>query len=137
MTPMKMLLVTALILGASLQHTQAARGTNAGLRECCLEYFQGVIPLRRLASWYRTSPGCPRDAIVLVTVLGKPICSNPKDKMVKKAVKYLENLKKQLPNYILWGDSAGYSLPRASSSGSEAALLTSGSNASLLVVERL
>ncbi|EFB22227.1 hypothetical protein PANDA_000035 [Ailuropoda melanoleuca] len=40
-----------------------SRGTNVG-RECCLEYFKGAIPLRRLKMWYRTSRECPKEAIV-------------------------------------------------------------------------
>ncbi|XP_049720476.1 C-C motif chemokine 17 isoform X2 [Elephas maximus indicus] len=93
MTPMKMLLLAALLLGASLQHTQAARATNVG-RECCLEYFKGAIPLKKLTSWYRTSEECPRDAIVFLTVQGRAICSDPKDTRVKKAVGHLKNLMK-------------------------------------------
>ncbi|KAM6223746.1 C-C motif chemokine 17 [Rhynchocyon petersi] len=88
MTPRKMLLLTVLLLEASLQHGQAARATNVG-RECCLEYFKGAIPLQRLVAWYRTSEECPRKAVVLMTVQGKTICSNPKEKHVKKAIKYL------------------------------------------------
>ncbi|XP_007946213.1 C-C motif chemokine 17 [Orycteropus afer afer] len=93
MTSTKMLFLAALLLGASLQHSQAARATNVG-RECCLEYFKGVIPLRRLRAFYRTSAECPRDAVVFLTAQGKAICSNPKESWVKKAVKHLENLMK-------------------------------------------
>ncbi|XP_032279920.1 C-C motif chemokine 17 [Halichoerus grypus] len=92
MTPLKMLLLVALLLGASLQVTQAARGTNVG-RECCLEYFKGAIPLKRLKMWYKTSRECPKEAIVLVTVHDKSICSDPKDKRVQKAVRYLKSMR--------------------------------------------
>lgn len=40
-----------------------ARATNVG-RECCLEFFKGAIPVRKLVAWYRTSAECPRDAFV-------------------------------------------------------------------------
>ncbi|XP_070468041.1 C-C motif chemokine 17 isoform X1 [Equus przewalskii] len=90
MTPLKMLFLVALLLGASLQVTHAARATNVG-RECCLEYFKGVIPLRRLITWYRTSPECPKDAIVFRTILGRSVCSDPKDTKVMKAIRYLES----------------------------------------------
>uniref|UniRef100_A0A9L0K063 C-C motif chemokine n=1 Tax=Equus asinus TaxID=9793 RepID=A0A9L0K063_EQUAS len=70
-----------------------ARATNVG-RECCLEYFKGVIPLRRLITWYRTSPECPKDAIVFRTILGRSICSDPKDTKVKKSIRYLESIMK-------------------------------------------
>uniref|UniRef100_A0A9L0K7K5 C-C motif chemokine n=1 Tax=Equus asinus TaxID=9793 RepID=A0A9L0K7K5_EQUAS len=93
MTPLKMLFLVALLLGASLQVTHAARATNVG-RECCLEYFKGVIPLRRLITWYRTSPECPKDAIVFRTILGRSICSDPKDTKVKKSIRYLESIMK-------------------------------------------
>ncbi|XP_004371726.1 C-C motif chemokine 17 [Trichechus manatus latirostris] len=90
---MKMLLLAALLLGASLQHTQAARGPNVG-RECCLNYFKGAIPFKKLMSWYKTSEECPRDAVVFLTVQGRAICSDPKDTRVKKAVRHLKNLRK-------------------------------------------
>ncbi|XP_036690959.1 C-C motif chemokine 17 [Balaenoptera musculus] len=93
MTSLKMLLLAALLLGASLQDTHAARGANVG-RECCLQYFKGAIPLRKLVRWYRTPGDCPRDAIVLVTLRGRSICSDPKDVQVKKAVKHLQNTTK-------------------------------------------
>ncbi|XP_048211476.1 C-C motif chemokine 17 [Perognathus longimembris pacificus] len=93
MTPLKMLLLTVLLLEVSLQHVQAARAPNAG-RECCMEFFKGAIPVKRLAAWYRTSTECPKDAIVFVTTQGKFICSDPKNRHTKKAVRYLENLKR-------------------------------------------
>ncbi|XP_037672144.1 C-C motif chemokine 17 [Choloepus didactylus] len=93
MPPLKTLLLITLLLGASLQHGEAARATNVG-RECCLEYFKGAIPSRRLVTWYKTSEECPRAAIVLVTVQGKSVCSDPKDPRVKKAVRYLKSLSK-------------------------------------------
>ncbi|XP_033275197.1 C-C motif chemokine 17 [Orcinus orca] len=80
-------------LSQDLQDTHAARGANVG-RECCLQYFKGAIPFRKLVRWYRTSGDCPRDAIVLVTLHGRSICSDPKDGWVKKAVKYLQNTTK-------------------------------------------
>ncbi|XP_027474897.1 C-C motif chemokine 17 [Zalophus californianus] len=92
MTPLKMLLLVMLLLGASLQVTHAVRGTNVG-RECCLEYFKGAIPLKRLKMWYKTSRECPKKAIVLVTVHNKSICSDPKDRKVKKAVRYLKSMR--------------------------------------------
>nr|XP_020020248.1 C-C motif chemokine 17 [Castor canadensis] len=93
MQPLRTLLLAILLLGASLQHSQAARAPNTG-RECCRELFKGAIPVRRLATWYKTPPECSRNAIVFVTIQGKFICSDPKDKHVKKAMKYLETLKK-------------------------------------------
>ncbi|KAL2762377.1 C-C motif chemokine 17 precursor, partial [Daubentonia madagascariensis] len=93
MAPLKTLLLAALLLGASLQHIHAARATNVG-QECCLEYFKGAIPVRKLVRWYRTSVECSRDAIVFVTIQGRSICSDPGDKRVKKAVKHLQNLMK-------------------------------------------
>ncbi|XP_047386050.1 C-C motif chemokine 17 [Sciurus carolinensis] len=93
MSPLKTLLLAALLLGASLQHIHAARATNVG-RECCLEYFKGAIPVRKLVTWYRTSAECPRDAIVLVTAQGRFICSDPKDRHVKKAIRHLQSFVK-------------------------------------------
>ncbi|XP_004395844.1 PREDICTED: C-C motif chemokine 17 [Odobenus rosmarus divergens] len=92
MTPPKMLLLVMLLLGASLQVTHAARGTNVGW-ECCLKYFKGAVPLKRLKTWYKTPGECPKEAIVLVTVHDKSICSDPKDTKVKKAVRYLESMR--------------------------------------------
>ncbi|XP_054310977.1 C-C motif chemokine 17 [Pongo pygmaeus] len=93
MAPLKMLALVTLLLGASLQHIHAARGTNVG-RECCLEYFKGAIPLRKLKTWYQTSEDCSRDAIVFVTVQDRVICSDPNNKRVKNAVKYLQRLER-------------------------------------------
>uniref|UniRef100_A0A673V4L9 C-C motif chemokine n=1 Tax=Suricata suricatta TaxID=37032 RepID=A0A673V4L9_SURSU len=90
MTSLRLLLLVTLLLGASLQVTHAARATNVG-RECCLEYFKGAIPLRKLTGWYKTSGECPKKAIVFVTIHGKSICSDPKDARVKKTVKYLQS----------------------------------------------
>ncbi|XP_052584614.1 C-C motif chemokine 17 isoform X1 [Peromyscus californicus insignis] len=117
MMSLRILLLAALLLGTSLQHASAgeswaqigegregappphtpaaeaqARATNVG-RECCLEYFKGAIPIRKLVTWYRTSAECPRDAIVFVTVQGRFICSDPKDKHVKKAIRHLQSLR--------------------------------------------
>ncbi|XP_077607538.1 C-C motif chemokine 17 [Crocuta crocuta] len=91
MMSLRMLLLVTLLLGASLQLTHAARATNVG-RECCLEYFKGAIPLRRLTGWYKTSAECPKDAIVFLTLHGKSICSNPKDARVKKTISYLQRV---------------------------------------------
>ncbi|KAM6177430.1 C-C motif chemokine 17 [Erethizon dorsatum] len=93
MMPLQTLLLATLLLGASLQHGRAARATNVG-RECCLEYFNGAIPTRKLVRWYRTSAECPRDAIVFVTVQGRLICSDPEARHVRKAVRYLQSLTK-------------------------------------------
>ncbi|XP_045675097.1 C-C motif chemokine 17 [Phyllostomus hastatus] len=88
MTPVKMLLLVTLLLGAALRDAHAARGTNVG-RECCLEYFKGAVPVHKVAKWYRTSEECPKNAIVFVTLQGKSICMNPNETRVKKAVKHL------------------------------------------------
>ncbi|KAF6287681.1 C-C motif chemokine ligand 17 [Rhinolophus ferrumequinum] len=93
MTPLKMTLLVTLLLAASLQDTHAVRATNVG-RECCLKYYKGAVPLRRLVQWYKTPEDCPKDAIVFLTVQGKSICSDPNDVRVKKAVKHLKNIKK-------------------------------------------
>ncbi|XP_049478171.1 C-C motif chemokine 17 isoform X1 [Panthera uncia] len=79
-----------------LSPLSVARGTNVG-RECCLEYFKGAIPLRRLTGWYRTSGECSKDAIVFVTIHGKSICSDPKDTRVKKTVRYLQSIMNPVP----------------------------------------
>ncbi|KAF5919676.1 C-C motif chemokine 17 [Diceros bicornis minor] len=91
MTPLKMLFLVALLLGASLQVTHAARATNVG-RECCLEHFKGAIPMKKLTAWYRTSTDCPRDSVVFVTIQGRSICSDPKDTRVQKAMRLLQRI---------------------------------------------
>ncbi|XP_004626108.1 C-C motif chemokine 17 [Octodon degus] len=118
MTSLKMLLLAALLLGASLQLGHAARAANVG-RECCLEYFKGAIPTRKLVRWYRTSTECRRDAIVFETVQGKLICSDPKDRHVRKAVRHLQSLMKPHNTTTLPGPFRDFrhrrseSLPRA------------------------
>ncbi|XP_021076438.1 C-C motif chemokine 17 [Mus pahari] len=89
MRSLQMLLLAVLLLGTFLQHARAARATNVG-RECCPDYFKGAIPIRKLVSWYKTSVECPRDAIVFVTVQDRLICADPKDKHVKKAIRFLK-----------------------------------------------
>ncbi|XP_024407261.1 C-C motif chemokine 17 [Desmodus rotundus] len=93
MTPVKMLLLVTLLLGAALQDARAARGTNVG-RECCLEYFKGTVPVSRVMTWYRTSDECPKNAIVFVTVQGRSICTNPEEARVKKTIKAIKHLRK-------------------------------------------
>ncbi|KAM5296768.1 C-C motif chemokine 17 [Glossophaga mutica] len=93
MTPVKMLLLVTLLLGASLQDARAARGTNVG-RECCLEYFKGAVPVGRVVAWYQTSDDCPKNAVVFVTLQGRSICKNPEESRVKKATKLLRKIKK-------------------------------------------
>uniref|UniRef100_A0A8C2VJ78 C-C motif chemokine n=1 Tax=Chinchilla lanigera TaxID=34839 RepID=A0A8C2VJ78_CHILA len=90
MTSLQTLMLATLLLSASLQCGHAARATNVG-RECCLEHFKGAIPTRKLVHWYRTSAECPKDAIVFVTVQGRHICSDPEDRRVRKAVRYLQS----------------------------------------------
>ncbi|XP_008833123.1 C-C motif chemokine 17 isoform X2 [Nannospalax galili] len=92
MTSLQMLLLAALLLGASLQLASTARGTNVG-QECCLDYFKGAVPIRKLVTWYRTSAECRRNAIVFVTIQGRSICLDPNSKHVKRAIRYLESRK--------------------------------------------
>ncbi|XP_076989754.1 C-C motif chemokine 17 [Tamandua tetradactyla] len=89
MIPLQTLLLTALILGTSLQPSEAARGTNVG-RECCFKYFQDAIPVRKLVGWSETPAECPRAAVVLKTAHGRSICSDPNNPRVKKALQYLK-----------------------------------------------
>ncbi|XP_004690304.1 PREDICTED: C-C motif chemokine 17 [Condylura cristata] len=95
MTPLKMLLLVALLLGVSLQDTQAARAPNVGLA-CCKNFYRKPIPLRRLVGWDRTSEECSKMAIVLITVQGKAICTDPKDPKTKRAIKYLQKVTRPL-----------------------------------------
>ncbi|XP_007520193.1 C-C motif chemokine 17 [Erinaceus europaeus] len=89
MSALKALLL-ATLLGAALQGSRAARATNVG-QECCMDYFKGAIPVKRLLGWYKTSEGCPKEAIVFLTIQGRAICSDPKDMRVKKAIRYLNS----------------------------------------------
>ncbi|XP_037374038.1 C-C motif chemokine 17 [Talpa occidentalis] len=95
MASLKMLLLIALLLGASLQDTHAARAPNVGL-SCCFTFNTQAIPLKKLVGWYRTSEECSKVAIVLITVQGRSICSDPKDPKTKRAVKYLQRVVKPL-----------------------------------------
>ncbi|XP_029420268.1 C-C motif chemokine 17 isoform X1 [Nannospalax galili] len=79
-------------LGYLLLITFLARGTNVG-QECCLDYFKGAVPIRKLVTWYRTSAECRRNAIVFVTIQGRSICLDPNSKHVKRAIRYLESRK--------------------------------------------
>ncbi|XP_027627633.1 C-C motif chemokine 17 [Tupaia chinensis] len=90
MSPLKTLPLLTLILGASLHHVLAARGTNVG-RECCLNFFSGAIPVKKVVTWYKTSTECPKK---LVTIQGRSICSDPEDKMVKKAIQHVQGRRK-------------------------------------------
>ncbi|KAJ1073273.1 hypothetical protein K5549_016676, partial [Capra hircus] len=85
----KYLLRVRLFNGAGAHGPGAARAGSVG-RECCLQFYKGSIPKKALMDWYPTSGDCPNNAIVLVTRSGRSICANPKDKKVKKAVRYLQ-----------------------------------------------
>ncbi|XP_072499571.1 C-C motif chemokine 17 [Notamacropus eugenii] len=88
MKGLKMSLLVVLVLGIFLQHSDSARAPNVG-QDCCNSYAKGAIPLSKLVTWSKTPGGCRKEAIVFVTVLKKSICTNPNEKWVKMAIKFL------------------------------------------------
>ncbi|XP_069752691.1 C-C motif chemokine 20-like isoform X3 [Narcine bancroftii] len=58
---------------------------------CCLKYSKSSLPFVRIAGYVeqRSNEVCDIDAILLYTVKRRWVCANPKDKWVKRALRYL------------------------------------------------
>ncbi|NWR51299.1 CCL14 protein, partial [Regulus satrapa] len=56
--------------------------------ECCFDFVKGILRLDRLLGFYSTPRECFSPAIVFETKKG-PVCANPAEKWVKRAVRVL------------------------------------------------
>ncbi|XP_063062228.1 monocyte chemotactic protein 1B-like [Engraulis encrasicolus] len=62
---------------------------------CCLTTVKIVLPPKNIRDYHwQKVPLCPIEAVVLTTVKGVQVCSDPKKPWVKKAVKHVDSLKR-------------------------------------------
>ncbi|XP_066515048.1 uncharacterized protein [Hoplias malabaricus] len=59
--------------------------------DCCEKYFNIVIPIKRLVSYFKTSSTCAMRAVVFYTTKGLSRCVNPELKWVKKRITILDS----------------------------------------------
>ncbi|XP_035279698.1 C-C motif chemokine 26-like [Anguilla anguilla] len=66
---------------------------ETGPVRCCLSYSEKAIPVSLLQQFHRQDirTSCNIDAVVFITVKGRKICANPKDKWVQEAMEYIKN----------------------------------------------
>ncbi|XP_072554812.1 C-C motif chemokine 24-like [Paramormyrops kingsleyae] len=60
---------------------------------CCVDYYNKRIPLSHIASFYKTNPSCPLNALVIVTKRNQSFCVNPEEAWVSNHASKLDNRK--------------------------------------------
>ncbi|XP_053905318.1 C-C motif chemokine 22 isoform X1 [Malaclemys terrapin pileata] len=60
---------------------------------CCTGVTKGPIRFANLRSFYWTSPGCRKPAVVFVTVQNRDVCAAPEAKWVQAAIRRLRKKK--------------------------------------------
>ncbi|XP_029109204.1 C-C motif chemokine 3-like [Scleropages formosus] len=86
-----MKILSAVLLLAMLCSHQLVSGAilPSASNDCCVKFFKGVIPLKKIMSYYKTSSSCPKQAIVMKTDKGQQ-CVNPEMPWVKRHVASLD-----------------------------------------------
>ncbi|XP_039359801.1 uncharacterized protein LOC120384806 isoform X2 [Mauremys reevesii] len=82
-------LLVIFLLGLCLQRIPAAPQGILEDTTCCTGVIEGAIRFSNLRSFYRTSPGCRRRAVVFVTLQNREVCANPEAKWVQVAIRRL------------------------------------------------
>ncbi|CAM5092757.1 C-C motif chemokine 17-like isoform X1 [Natator depressus] len=86
-------LLVIFLLGLSLQRTHAAPRGIPEDTTCCASVTKGPIRFVNLRSFYRTSSGCRRPAVVFVTLHNREVCADPEAKWVQTAIQRLRKKK--------------------------------------------
>ncbi|XP_071256592.1 C-C motif chemokine 3-like [Salvelinus alpinus] len=88
-------LTALLLLGllCSLHMTSAAvLGISAmTATDCCVKFYQSVIPLARVVSVSRTPSSCPLHALVFTTKKNNRLCVDPSQAWVQRHVTKIES----------------------------------------------
>ncbi|XP_043557867.1 C-C motif chemokine 20-like [Chiloscyllium plagiosum] len=86
----KLLLVTVLSL-LTLGIVNFSVSAHSMYSDCCLGYSKGRLPLRKISGYVEQQSNeiCDIDAIIFYTVGGRAVCTDPENKWVKRALRYL------------------------------------------------
>ncbi|XP_026057603.1 C-C motif chemokine 13-like [Carassius auratus] len=83
---MRSLMCLLFLVICSVQVTSNAPSAIDAQTNCCLEFSNVKIPVKRVVSFYWTSSSCPRRAIVFKTKAEKDFCVNPETSWVSSHV---------------------------------------------------
>uniref|UniRef100_A0A8C9SJN8 Chemokine interleukin-8-like domain-containing protein n=1 Tax=Scleropages formosus TaxID=113540 RepID=A0A8C9SJN8_SCLFO len=62
-------LSAVLLLAILCSHQLVSSAIIPGLSvDCCPKYHKGIIPIKQIVSYYKTSSDCPKQAIVWVSI---------------------------------------------------------------------
>ncbi|KAM7146848.1 C-C motif chemokine 22 [Macrochelys suwanniensis] len=86
-------LLAIFLLVLSLQRIHSAPQGILEDTTCCVGVTKGPIRFGNLRSFYRTSPGCRRPAVVFVTLRNIEVCADPEAKWVRNAMQRLKKKK--------------------------------------------
>ncbi|XP_026057601.1 C-C motif chemokine 4-like [Carassius auratus] len=75
-----------LVLFCSIQLTSSAPHALETESSCCFQFYNKIIPLKRVVSFYRTGSNCPRPAIVFRTAAGREFCLDPYNSWVNSHI---------------------------------------------------
>ncbi|XP_053905320.1 C-C motif chemokine 22 isoform X2 [Malaclemys terrapin pileata] len=93
MNSLTTVLLVIFLLGLSLQRIHAAPQGILEDTTCCTGVTKGPIRFANLRSFYWTSPGCRKPAVVFVTVQNRDVCAAPEAKWVQAAIRRLRKKK--------------------------------------------
>ncbi|KAK7117410.1 hypothetical protein R3I94_022849 [Phoxinus phoxinus] len=71
-----LMFLLVLVLFCSVPMTSSAP-LAFNVANCCMEFNNVKIPVKRVTSYYWTSSECPRRAIVFQTIAGREFCVDP------------------------------------------------------------
>ncbi|XP_042565920.1 C-C motif chemokine 4 homolog [Clupea harengus] len=59
---------------------------------CCFKYYTKRFPVKRVRSYKKTNPNCPKKGVIFITVRGKKVCANPNVQQTKDIMEKLDKL---------------------------------------------